>query len=438
MFSKILIANRGEIAIRIIRACKEMGIISVAVFSEADRSSMHVAFADESVCIGEAAASDSYLDPERIMSAAIATGVQAVHPGYGFLSESARLADLCEKNRIAFIGPKSDVLAKMVDKDAVRRMMAKAGIAVVPGTDIVPDEKKALKAAEKIGYPLMLKARAGGGIKGIRQVNTPEELESAFSIAAADAQTAFGDGALYMEKLISPARHIEVQLLVDEYGTSVCLGERECSIQRNHQKLLEEAPSAAVNEKLRKKLYDTAKKAAKTANMLGAGAVAFLLDAKGNIYFFEMSVRLQVEHGVTEQVTGIDIVKWQIRIAAGVKLDFNQSDISVHGHSIQCRINAAAIGDVAFLHVPGGPEVRFDTSLWTGYTIPVFYDALLGKLMVHASTREEAIRKMRAALCELVIKGVQNNIDEQVEFVSDPEFQGGEYYTDFVQKRGEQ
>ena len=438
MFSKILIANRGEIAIRIIRACKEMGIATVAVFSEADRTSMHVELADERVCIGDAAPADSYLDVERIMSAAVATGVQAIHPGYGFLAENARLADLCEKNRIAFIGPKSDLLTKMADKAAVRQVMSKAGVPVAPGTELAADVKAAVKAAGKFGYPIMLKAGAGGGIKGVRQVNTPEELEKEFPVATLDAQTAFGNGALYLEKCINPAKHVEVQLLVDEYGTIVCLGERECSVQENNQKLLGEAPSTAVSDRLRKKLYDASQKAAKAVGLINAGTVEFLLDTKGNIYFLEMKVRLQAEYGITEQMTGIDIVKWQIRIAAGVKIDFSQNDINITGHSIECRINAETVGTVAFLHVPGGPEVRFDTLLWTGYAVPVYYDPLIGKLMAHAQTREEAIRKMHAALCELVINGVQNNIDQQIGFISAPEFQSGEYYTDFVQKRGEQ
>ena len=437
MFSKILIANRGEVAIRIIRACKEMGIASVAVFSEADRSAMHVALADESVCIGGASPSESYLNAERVISAAIATGVQAIHPGYGFLSESPRLSDLCEKNRIAFIGPKSDVLKMMGDKDEARRLMAKAGVQIIPGSEVVADVEEAKKAAKKLGYPVMLKARAGGGGKGIRTVLAPEEMEAAFNLAFAEALTSFGDGALFVEKRIFPAKHIEVQMLVDEYGNTICLGERECSIQKKNQKLLEESPSLAVNDKLRKNLYDFAKKAAKAANLLNAGTIEFMVDKKGNVYFMEMNVRLQVEHGITEQVTGVDIVKWQIRIAAGVKLDFTQSDVVIRGHSIECRINAETVGKVAFLHVPGGPEVRFDSALWTGYTIPIYYDALIGKLMVHASTREEAIRKMHAALCELVIDGVKNNIDDQISFISAPEFQDGDYYTDFIEKRGD-
>ena len=436
MFSKILVANRGEIAIRIIRSCKEMGIATVSVYSEADKDSLHVALADQCICIGGAAPSESYLNAEAIVSAALATGTEAIHPGYGFLSESRKLVELCEKHHIAFIGPAADIMSKMGDKDAARRIMAEAGVPVIPGTDILRDEKHALEAAGDIGFPLMIKARAGGGGKGIRLVNSPDEIENAYLTAYREAQEAFGDGALYMEKRIYPAKHIEVQLLVDEYGKAICLGERECSIQRNNQKLLEEAPSSAVDEALREQLYEATRKAAKAVGYVNAGTVEFLLDSDGSFYFMEMNVRLQVEHPVTEQVTGIDVVKWQIRIAAGVPFDFEQKDIVLRGNSIECRINAAAVGKVELLHVPGGPRVRFDSALWTGYVVPPFYDSLLGKLIVHADTREEAIRKMHAALCELVIDGVPNNIDELIGFVSDDDFRRGEYYTDFVNNRG--
>ena len=432
MFSKILVANRGEIAIRIIRSCKEMGISTVSVYSEADKESLHVALAEQSVCIGGYAPSDSYLNPERIVSAAIATGALAIHPGYGFLSESARFAELCEKNGIAFIGPPSGTISKLGDKEAARRIVSQAGVPVIPGSEILKDMQAATNAAEEIGYPLMLKARAGGGGKGIRIVNNPDELENAFSMASREAEEAFGDGSLYLEKRIAPAKHIEVQLLTDEFGTTVCFAERECSIQRNNQKLLEESPSPAVNEELRGKLCETAKKVAAAVGYVNVGTVEFLLDKQGNYYFMEMNVRLQVEHGVTEQISGIDLVKWQIRTAAGVPLDFKQNEIAVMGNSIECRINATEVGTVKFLHIPGGPRVRFDTALWTGYTVPPYYDSLLGKLIVHATTREEAIRKMHAALCELVIDGVPNNIDEQLEFVADERFRQGEYYTDFV------
>ena len=435
MFSKILVANRGEIAIRIIRSCKEMGISTVSVYSEVDKDSLHVALADQSICIGSASPSDSYLNAGRIVSAALATGAQAIHPGYGFLSESALLAELCEKHHVAFIGPPSDIISKTGDKDAARQIMADAGVPVIPGSSILEDYDSATEAAEKIGYPLMIKARAGGGGRGIRMVGSPDELETAFLTAAHEAREAFGDGALYIEKQIHPAKHIEVQLLADETGKIICLAERECSIQRNNQKLLEECPSPAVDEELRGKLCEAAKKAAKAVGYVNAGTVEFLLDDNKDFYFMEMNVRLQVEHAVTEQVTGVDLVKWQIRIAAGVPLDFEQDEVVIAGNSIECRINASNIGTVGFLHVPGGPRVRFDSALWMGYAVPPYYDSLLGKLIVHAATREEAIRKMLAALCELVIDGVPNNIDEQIEFLSDDSFRRGEYYTDFVSGR---
>ena len=432
MFSKILIANRGEIAIRIIRSCKEMGISTVSVYSEADKDSMHVALADRSICIGRASPSDSYLNAERIISAALATGAQAIHPGYGFLSESALLAELCEKHQVAFIGPSSGIMSKISDKEAAKRIMAAAGVAVIPGSSILGDLDSAMKAAKEIGYPLMIKARAGGGGRGIRLVSSSSEFENAFLTASHEAAEAFGDGALYIEKQIYPAKHIEVQLLADENGKIICLEERECSIQKNNQKLLEESPSPAVDAIMRERLFEAAKKAAEAVGYINAGTVEFLLDADRNFYFMEMNVRLQVEHAVTEQVTGIDLVKWQIRIAAGVPLDFEQENVIAAGYSIECRINASNVGTVEFLHVPGGPRVRFDSALWMGYTVPPYYDALLGKLIVHAATREEAIRKMKAALCELVIDGVPNNIDEQIGFVSEEEFRRGEYYTDFV------
>ena len=432
MFSKILVANRGEIAIRIIRSCKEMGISTVSVYSEADKDSMHVALADQSICIGSAPATDSYLNAERIVSAALATGAQAIHPGYGFLSESSHLAKLCETCGIAFIGPPSEIISKTGDKEIAKRIMSEAGIPVIPGSGILEDIDSAVRAAEEIGYPLMIKSRAGGGGRGIRAVKTPTEFENAFLTAAHEAVEAFGDGALFIEKQIRPAKHIEAQLLADEYGKTVCLAERECSIQRNNQKLIEESPSTAVDKKLRAKLTQASIKAAEAVGYVNAGTVEFLLDEHGEFYFMEMNVRLQVEHAVTEQVTGIDLVKWQIRIAAGVPLDFGQEDVVIKGNSIECRINASTVGTVKFLHVPGGPNVRFDSALWTGYAVPSYYDPLLGKLIVHAATREEAIRKMHAALCELVIDGIPNNIDEQIEFVSDERFRSGEYYTDFV------
>ncbi|SHH94053.1 acetyl-CoA carboxylase, biotin carboxylase subunit [Sporobacter termitidis DSM 10068] len=437
MFSKILIANRGEVAIRIIRACKEMGIQTVAVYSLADKEALHVALADQSVCIGEASTSDSYLNAERIISAAIITKAQAIHPGYGFMSESPRFAELCKKNGIDFIGPSPEVISLMGDKDQARQMMKKAGVPVIPGTDILKNPGEAAAAAKRIGYPVLIKARSGGGGKGIRIVTGEEELENAFLTASHEAQEAFGDGAVYLEKQINPAKHIEIQLLADETGNIVCLAERECSIQRNNQKLIEESPSPAVDGALRARLTDAAIKAARAAGYCNAGTIEFLLDTDNSFYFMEMNVRLQVEHGITEQITGIDIVKWQIRIAAGVPLDFTQKDVVIEGNAIECRINASSVGRVTFLHVPGGPRVRFDSALFTGYAVPPFYDSLLGKLIVHAKTREEAIRKMHAALCELVIDGVPNNIDEQISILSDKRFVKGDYNTNFIKERGD-
>lgn len=437
MFSKILIANRGEVAIRIIRACKEMGISTVAVYSTADKEALHVALADQSVCIGEASPSDSYLNAERIISAAIITEAQAIHPGYGFLSESPRFAELCVKNGIDFIGPSADVISMMGDKDRARQVMKQAGVPIIPGTDILSNAGEALKAAKDIGYPVLIKARSGGGGKGIRIVTSDAELENAFLTASREAQEAFGDGAVYLEKQIKPAKHIEVQILADETGNTVCLAERECSIQRNNQKLVEESPSPAVSDELRRQMIDAAVRAAQTVGYCNAGTIEFLMDMDNRFYFMEMNVRLQVEHAITEQITGIDIVKWQIRIAAGVPLSFRQEDITLEGHSIECRINAAAVGKVTFLHVPGGPRVRFDSALWTGYAVPPYYDSLLGKLIVHAQTREEAIRKMQAALCELVIDGVPNNIDEQISIMSDQRFERGDYNTNFMKERGD-
>jgi len=437
VFSKILIANRGEVAIRIIRACKEMGIATVAVYSMADQDSLHVALADQSVCIGEAEPSESYLRAERIVSAALVTNAQAIHPGYGFLSESAQFAALCKKHGLAFIGPTEATIAMMGDKSEARRFMIEVGVPVVPGTDVLPDVKCALDAARQIGYPVLVKARSGGGGRGIRLVLTPEDMEKAFHTASQEALSAFGDGSLYLEKYICPARHIEVQILADEERHVVCLGERECSIQRNNQKLIEESPSPAVNAALRAKLMEAAAKAAQAAGYINAGTIEFLLDEEENFYFMEMNVRLQVEHAVTEQITGIDLVKWQIRIAAGVPLDFGQEDVVLHGSSIECRINASAIGTVSMLHVPGGPRVRFDSALWSGYSVPPYYDSLLGKLIVFAGNREDAIRKMQAALCELVIDGVPNNIEEQLTILSDHKFSRGNYNTSFFKERGE-
>ena len=437
MFSKILIANRGEIAVRIIRACKEMGIATVAVHSQADKESLHVSLADESVCIGKALPSESYLRQKDIITAALLTGAQAIHPGYGFLAENADFARLCEKNGLVFIGPGADVISRMGDKDAARRMMKEAGVPTVPGTDLLTSPEQAAKAAGMIGYPVLIKARAGGGGKGIRLVKGPDEMEKAFLTASEEAKSAFGDSGVYMEKYLSPVKHIEVQLLADEGGNVVCLGERECSIQKRNQKLLEEGASPAISPELREKMCEAASKAAKAAGYTNAGTVEFLLDDENHFYFMEMNTRLQVEHPVSEYVSGVDIVKWQIRIACGVLLNFRQEDVKITGAAIECRINAKSGGKVTFLHVPGGPWVRFDTFLYQGYEMLPYYDSMMGKLIVYAKTREEAIRKMNSTLCELVIEGVPNNLDEQLEIISDPAFLAGDYHTDFMAKRGE-
>lgn len=437
MFTKILIANRGEIAIRIIRACKEMGISTVAVYSQADKDSLHTALADQAVCIGGPRPEDSYLNAQRIISAALATGAQAIHPGYGFLSENAGFAAQCRQYGISFIGPSAEVIAKMGDKEAARRLMKENGVPTTPGTDVLSEPEAAKSAAQKLGYPVMIKASAGGGGKGIRLVERPEDLERAFRTASGEAQSAFGDGRVYMEKYLDPVKHIEVQLLADNAGNIVCLGERECSIQKNNQKLIEESPSPGVSESVRAKLIEAATKAARAAGYVNAGTVEFLMDTEGRFYFMEMNTRLQVEHPVTELVTGIDIVKWQIRIAAGVHLDFKQADIHLQGAAIECRINATSASRVELFHPPGGPWVRFDSCLYQGYDITPYYDSMLGKLIVYSSTREEAIRKMQSALCELIINGAQNNIEQQIEIVRDRRFRAGNYYTDFMKYFGE-
>ena len=443
MFPKLLIANRGEIAVRVIRACKEMGISTVAVFSEADRDALHVSLADESVCIGPASAARSYLNMPAILSAAALTGAQAIHPGYGLLSENARFAELCAQCHIKFIGPSAEVIRRMGDKDEARRTMRAAGVPVVPGCDLVENVEQLRAEAEKIGYPLLIKARSGGGGRGIRRVDGPEELEHAFLSATAEAQSAFGDGAVYMEKLLENVKHVEVQLLCDAHGNVVTLGERECSMQRKHQKLIEESPSPAVDETLRAKMLDAAARAAKAVGYEGVGTVEFLLTKDKQFYFMEMNTRLQVEHPVTEMVTGIDLVKWQIRVAAGMEIPFKQEDVRLSGHAIECRINAEnpaenfrpCAGKVTLLHVPGGPWVRFDTALYQDYSIPPFYDSMIAKLIVHAPTRAEAIRKMQAALCEMVIEGVEHTGWMQADLIAERGFEDGSYTTDYLSGR---
>lgn len=435
MFSKILIANRGEIAVRIIRACKEMGVATVAVYSEADKNALHVALADQSYCIGGPEASDSYLNENQIISAAILAGAQAIHPGYGFLSENAHFARLCQKNGLVFIGPAPDSMERLSDKALLKDLVAKTGLSPIPGTQAVASAEEARRSADSLGYPVMLKACAGGGGRGIRLIKSSDEIEDAFMQASAEALSAFGDGSVYVEKYIFPARHVELQMLADEYGNVVCLGDRDCSLQRRNQKLIEETPSPAVKPEQREKIMRDAIDAVKKLGYVGAGTLEFLLDRQGSFWFMEMNVRLQVEHCVTEMLTGFDMVKWQIRVAAGIPLAFSQEDIRLAGSAIECRINATGCGTLRMLHVPGGPSVRFDTCLIEGTEISPYYDSLLGKLIVFAKTREEALRKIRAGLCELVIDGIPTNIKEQLRIVEDERFTSGNYDLTFMGNR---
>lgn len=435
MFSKILIANRGEIAVRIIRACNEMGIETVAIYSEPDEDALHVALADESYCIGPAYPSESYLNEDRIISTAAASGAQAIHPGYGFLSENAGFAQKCVDNGIAFIGASPENMHRLSDKIEIKKIMEAEGLGVIKGSEVLKDTEDALEKAQQVGYPVMLKACFGGGGKGIKMIDSPQALKAAFPISEKEAESAFGDGSLYLEKFIFPAHHIEVQMLADEFGNVICLGERDCSVQRNHQKLIEESPSPAVSEDQRKVLMEKSIQVIKKIGYTGVGTLEFLLDGEGIFWFMEMNVRLQVEHGVTEMLTRKDLVKWQIRAAAGVAIDFTQDSVKMRGSSVECRINAVRPGKLEMLHVPGGPFVRFDTYLVQGVSISPFYDPLIGKLIVHAGTREEAMRKMRAALCELVIEGIDTNIDEQLEIVSDERFMSGDYDLTIIENR---
>lgn len=432
MFSKILIANRGEIAVRIIRACKEMGIATVAVYSMADRDALHTALADQSFCIGGPEAGDSYLNENQIISAALLAGAQAIHPGYGFLSENAHFARACRRNGLVFIGPDPDSMERLSDKAVLKGLIRETGLTVIPGTKALSSIAEAREFAETIGYPVMLKACAGGGGRGIWLIPSEQELEECWHQATAEALSAFGDGSVYLEKYVFPARHVELQILADEFGNTVCLGERDCSLQQRNQKLIEETPSPAVSATQRQKLMALAVEAVKQLRYVGAGTLEFLLDKDGNFWFMEMNVRLHVEHCVTEMLTGIDLVKWQIRIAAGIPLDFTQRDVRLAGCAIECRINAKSCSTVQMLHVPGGPAVRFDTSLMAGLPVTPYYDSLLGKLVVFAKTREETLRKLRAALCELVIQGVDTNLEQQLCIVNDDRFISGLYDLTFM------
>lgn len=443
MFKKLLIANRGEIAVRIIRAARELGISTVAVYSEADKESLHVALADEAICIGPARSVDSYLNMNSVLSAAIVTGAQAIHPGFGFLSENSKFATMCEEMRIKFIGPSASVMDKMGDKINARAEMIKANVPVIPGSDgEVYTAEEALAIADKLGYPVMLKASAGGGGKGIRKVDSSRELTAAFESASQEAQAAFGNGAMYIEKVIYPARHIEVQILGDSFGNVVHLGERDCSLQRNNQKVLEESPSIAIGKTLREKIGAAAVRAAKAVKYENAGTIEFLLDEKtSKFYFMEMNTRVQVEHPVTEFVTGIDIVKEQIRIAAGEALSVTQDEIEIKGHAIECRINAEnpafnfapSPGKITDLHLPsGGVGLRVDSSVYNGYTIPPYYDSMIAKIIVHGENRFEALMKMQRALYELEIEGVVTNTEFQLDLIADPHVIAGDYDTSFL------
>ena len=444
MIRKVLVANRGEIAVRIIRACREMEIETVAVYSEADRDALHAKLADEAVCIGPARPTDSYLAMEQILSAAVVTGADAIHPGFGFLSENSRFAELCEKCGIIFIGPPAEVIARMGNKQEARNTMQKAGIPIIPGSrDAVYEEEDGLEQAKAIGYPVMIKAALGGGGKGMRVAQSPEEFRKNFRIAQTEAKQSFGDGAMYLEHFLTGPKHVEVQILADCAGNTIYLGERDCSMQRRHQKVLEEAPCASLSQSQRQKMGECAVDAAKAAGYVNAGTIEFLLEPDGNFYFMEMNTRLQVEHPVTEMVTGIDLVQWQIRVAAGIELSFSQEDIQLKGHAIECRVNAEdpahgfrpSCGQIQFLHIPGGPGVRFETAVYPGYFVPPFYDSMIGKLVVHGDTRDQAIRKMKTALGELVIEGISHNAELQMELMGDPRFVDGTYTTGLMAQR---
>lgn len=442
VFKKILIANRGEIAIRIIRACRELGIKSVAVYSEADKEALHTQLADESICIGKAASSDSYLNMERIISATIAVKADAIHPGFGFLSENAKFVEMCEKCNITFIGPSSLVIHSMGNKSEARKTMMEASVPVVPGTKeavFTAEEGKLL--ADEIGYPVIIKASSGGGGKGMRIVEAEEEFVSLFNTAQMESVNAFGDNTMYIEKYIVSPRHIEFQILADKYGNVVHLGERDCSIQRRHQKLIEESPSIAISQDLRKVMGETAVRAAKAVGYESAGTIEFLLDKNGSFYFMEMNTRIQVEHPVTEMVTGVDLIKAQIEIAEGKKLPFTQEDITITGHSIECRINAEdpsrnfmpCPGTIESLHIPGGKGVRIDTAVYQDYKIPPFYDSMMLKVIVHDKDRTSAIQKMISVLGEVIIGGVQTNLDFQYEILNNEKFKEGDINTHFIQ-----
>lgn len=443
MFKKILIANRGEIAVRIIRACRNMGIRSVAVYSKEDARSLHVKLADQRICIGEGPARNNYLNMERIIAAAQNMGADAIHPGFGFLSENSTFVRMCEENHITFIGPTAEVIDRMGNKSQARKTMMDAGVPVVPGTkEPVYDAAVGEKLAEKIGYPVMIKASSGGGGKGMRVALGPDEFEFQFNMAQRESANAFGDDTMYIERFVENPRHVEIQIIADNFGNVAALGERDCSVQRNHQKLIEESPSPAITPKMREEMNRYAVLAAKTVGYTNAGTIEFILNPQGEFFFMEMNTRIQVEHGVTELVTGTDLIIEQIRIAMGQELSFKQEDVLLRGHAIECRINAEipeknfmpSPGTVTHMHLPAGNGVRVDTALYTGYTIPSEYDSMIAKVLVHAPTREAALQKMRSALDEMVIMGVQTNLDFQYGIMKHPVFCEGKADTGFIEK----
>ena len=444
MLRRVLIANRGEIALRVRRACREAGIETVSVYSQADAEALHVQLATRSVCIGPAKAADSYLNPQALLSAALATGCDGLHPGYGFLSENPEFADACAENGITFIGPSGDTIRKAGSKSAARDLMRAAGVPVTPGSDgPVASVEEALTAAESVGYPVLLKASAGGGGRGIRRCDRPEDLSAAFAEAKAEAQACFGNDEMYLEKLVLRPRHIEFQVLADRYGNVIHLGDRDCSVQRRNQKLIEEAPARCLTPELRERMGAAAVKAAKAVGYENAGTVEFLLDPdREHFYFMEMNTRIQVEHGVTELVTGVDLVRQQLRIASGLALRLRQEDVTLQGHAIECRINAEdpeqdfrpCPGKTEFLHLPGGPGVRVDTALYCGYEVPPYYDSLVAKVLVHAPTRLEAIRRMRRCLEEFTLEGFPTNAELSYELLFHPTFVRGGCTTAFLDR----
>ena len=443
MIKKVLIANRGEIAVRIIRACREMGIETVAVYSEADREALHTQLADEAICIGPVPSSQSYLSMENIISATIVSGADAIHPGFGFLSENSRFAELCEQCNITFIGPPSRVIASLGNKQAAKNTMAAAGVPVIPGSKkAVYSVEEGMAEAEEIGYPVIIKAALGGGGKGMRTADCAAEFAESFRTAQKEAQMAFGDNTMYIEHFVRNPRHIEFQILADKKGNVVHLGERDCSVQRNHQKMIEESPCEAISDKLRKKMGEAAVKAAKACGYVNAGTIEFLLERDGSFYFMEMNTRIQVEHPVTEWVTGVDLVKEQIRIASGLPLSFKQKDIHITGHAIECRINAEnpskgfrpSPGTITDMYFPGGKGIRIDSAVYSGYTVQPYYDSMIAKLIVWAKNREEAIRKMQTALGEIIIEGIDTNVDYQYEILNNPDFLKGNTDVGFIER----